>query len=67
VSADRPGAYRYSRRAFPGKRIDEARFAGSQTLRDVYDHVKQNQAGDWQTVSQMIQEMLESVSTDSDP
>lgn len=44
VSADRPGAYRYSRRAFPGKRIDEARFAGSQTLRDVYDHVKQNQA-----------------------
>lgn len=44
VSADRPGAYRYSRRAFPDKVINEARFTGSGTLRDVYAHVRDNQA-----------------------
>jgi hypothetical protein len=49
VSADRPGAYRYARRHHQGKRIDEARFAGSRTLRDVYDHTRAHQ-GDIGTV-----------------
>lgn len=44
VSADRPGAYRYARRHHPDKTINEARFTGSDTLRDVYEHVKANQA-----------------------
>lgn len=43
VSADRPGAYRYARRHHDGQTIHEARFNGSDTLRDVYEHVKANQ------------------------
>lgn len=43
LSADRPGAYRYARRHFPDKHIDEARYAGSPTLRAVYDHVRSHQ------------------------
>ena len=37
VNADRPGAYRYSRRHYPGKPIHEVRFTGWQTMRDVYE------------------------------
>lgn len=43
INADRPGAYRFSRRHYPGKPIHEVRFQAWQTMRDVYEYVKANQ------------------------
>lgn len=44
LSADRPGAYRFARAHFAGKDIREARFTGPQSLRDVYEYVRANEA-----------------------
>jgi hypothetical protein len=44
VSADRPRAYDFARRHYRGKRIDVARFTGVQTLRDVRDLIRAQQA-----------------------
>lgn len=44
LSADRPGAYRYARRHWKGKEINEARFTDSDSLRQVYEHCRLDQA-----------------------
>lgn len=43
LSADRPGAYRFARRHHAGQVIHEYRFRSSDSLREVYDHVRANQ------------------------
>ena len=43
VNADRPGAYRYSRRHHQGTRIHEVRFQSWQTMRDVYEYARNHQ------------------------
>lgn len=44
INADRPGAYRYARRHHAGKQINEVRFQSWQTMRDVYEYVRDHQA-----------------------
>jgi hypothetical protein len=44
VNADRPGAYRYARRHNHGTQIHEVRFATWQTIREVYEYVRDHQA-----------------------
>lgn len=43
VNADRPGAYRFARRHYPGKQIHEVRFQSWQTMREVYEYARENQ------------------------
>lgn len=44
VNADRPGAYRYSRRHHADKEINEVRFQDWQTIRNVYEYAREHQA-----------------------
>jgi hypothetical protein len=44
VNADRPGAYRFSRRHHAGTVINEVSFGGWQTMREVYEYVRDHQA-----------------------
>ena len=44
VNADRPGAYRYARRRHAGKQIHEVRFQSWQTMREVFEYVRDHQA-----------------------
>lgn len=43
VNADRPGAYRFARRHYPGKPIHEVRFRNLQTVRDTLEWARGNQ------------------------
>lgn len=43
VNADRPGAYRYSRRHHRDTLIHEVRFGAWQTMRDVYEYARQHE------------------------
>jgi hypothetical protein len=49
LSADRPSAYRFARKHHKGKRIDEVRYLGIETIGSVLDLLKQ-EAGTYKTV-----------------